>query len=416
MLGEQIDHALEIFKYCKSISDVPTVWGGSQGSISPLINIKHPAIDYVIQGDGEESFRMLVEHLKNTPNKETNIPGVFSKTQIRPLPHKQVILDHQPMPSYDLLPNIKEYTPNRFGKPTIDIETSRGCPFNCSFCYNPQLQRRKWRSLSENLVKERINYLSKKYRIDSFWFIDDEFFVDLKRAESIMKFMLEKNFAWSVQGTTIKNCLKMEDTFLQLLYTSGCKQLNIGVESGSEELLKSLHKPITNNEVLEVNRKLKRNKIVPSFYFVVGFPTETLEDLDLTLDLINRILKENKNAKIMNIGCYTPYPSTELLQTCLEHGYVLPQTLEEYSSYGVDDFNTPWVLNDPETLKRIKGACFTNYFLDNKVNDLEVPFWINVGSKLYSPIAKWRFRHKFFGIPLDIDFGTALKDKLYKGR
>jgi len=411
MIGPQIEHALDAFRVVKSFDPtIPTVWGGPQGGIMPEITIAHPDIDFLIQGDAEYTFKNLVDSLARGVDPSW-IPGVWTKDGTIDDPYKLVDLNEVPDPPYGIV-KVTRYLPKRFGVPTIDVESSRGCPYSCKFCYNPFMHRRRWRALTVERTLSRIDMLVDRFNIDSVWFIDDEFFVDLKRSREIILGLKERFIRWTVQGTTIVNCLRMDDEFLRLLRDSGCRQLNIGVESGSEELLASMNKPITNEQVLEVNEKLRKFRIVPSFYFIVGFPHETEDDFRQTLRLVEKIFDQNPDAKIMNIGCYTPYPSTELLQDCLELGYEMPKTLEEYSYYGVDEINTPWVLNSPKRLKQVRGANFINYFLDNKINEVGVAPWIRIIGNAYRPLAQWRLRNQNFNIPIDITIGNAIKRKL----
>jgi len=408
MLGEQILHSLEILKYVKEHSDVATVWGGSQGSIMPEITIQNPYIDYLIQGDGEESLPLLAKAIVNgTPISE--VPGIWSRRSGQGKLPVQVDLNKQHEPLYDSFgEDIHKYLPDRFGYPSFDMELSRGCPFRCAMCYQPFMNHSVWRALDLEKVKERILRLNKSYGIESFWFIDDEFFIDLSRSKAIVEFMYENNFKWSIQGVTIRSVIKMDKDYLNLLKKAGCKQLNIGAESGSEKILKMIHKPIKIEEVLKVNQNLKEVGIIPSYYFIVGFPDEDKNDFRETLSLVSRLLKENSNAKIMNIGCYSPYPNSELEKRCIELGYKPPEKLEDYANFGVDRENLPWQIGN----KDIIGANFANYFLDKKVDDLTIPKYIKTACKIYQPIARWRFNHQYFGLPIDIQLGNYLKNKL----
>ncbi len=121
---------------------------------------------------------------------------------------------------------------------------------------------------------ERIERVIKKFKVKGIWFIDDEFFVDLGRARKIIERLKELNLTWTVQGTRIRSALGMNDGYLKMLEESGCRQLNFGVETGSERILKKIHKGITVADVLRVNKKFARYNIVPWYYFMIGFPYE----------------------------------------------------------------------------------------------------------------------------------------------
>lgn len=424
MIGSQIGNALEIMRVAKTHHlDIPTVWGGSAVGILPEIAANNCLVDYVVQGDGEVALKALADYFTGKGNLE-DIPGIYYKNYLkekywtpwevaRTEPWELLDINELPEPPYDLV-QVQDYLPTRFGKPTLDVVSALGCPFRCRFCYNPYLHKGQWRPLPATTVCDRISRLSDKYGVDSFWFVDDEFFVDLERAKVIISYMHNNNLAWTVQGTTVKNCLKMDDEFLTLLKASGCRQLNIGVESGSPTMLKKLNKPVKIEEVLEVNLKLKKYDIVPSFYFIVGFPDETTKEFNETLDLIEQILKDNPQATIMNVGVFTPYPNSDIMTRCLELGYELPDTLEGYVNYNVDRINTPWVLADKKTYKNVVGANFCQYFIDGKVDNLNIPAHLRIPFKLYAPVAKFRFKHRKFGFPIDINMGNRVKERINK--
>jgi radical SAM superfamily enzyme YgiQ (UPF0313 family) len=411
MLGEQIKYSLQVAKYVKEHSDVPVVWGGSQAGVMPDVTVKHRYVDYVIQGDAEESLPKLARCLSNDDyNGAVLVPGVWVKhhttgVPVNLVPRQPVDLNRQNEPLYDHYgKTITQYMPDRFGYPTVDIEASRGCPYKCAFCYQEFLNGR-WKPLDYHRVIERVLSL---YRMGagSFWFVDDEFFIDLDRSQRIVEFMAAHYLPWSIQGVTVRSVVKMDDAYLRMLKMAGCKQLNVGVESGSPKMLRLINKPITPDEVLAVNLRLKQVGIVPSYYFVVGFPDETKEDFDMTIDLAWRLLRENPSAKIMNVGTFSPYPNSGLEKRCIELGYEPPGELEDYIDFGVDRENLPWQKGNRDII----GAGFTNYFIDHKVDDLEVAWWMKLGAKCYRPVAQWRFRNRQFGFPVDIKMGRWLKE------
>lgn len=411
MLGEQIRHSLQIARFVKGHSGVPVVWGGSQAGIMPEITVRNQYIDYVVQGDAEETLPVLARRLAGgDATGACLVPGVWVKhydtgMPVNIVPRYQVNLNDQREPLYSYYGKaITSYMPDRFGYPTVDVETSRGCPFSCKFCFNPYLQG-NWRALDFKRVIDRVLSLC-RMGAGSFWFTDDEFFIDLERSRIIIEFMAAHYLSWSIQGVTIRSVAKMDADYLKMLKHCGCRQLNIGVESGSPKVLKMINKPITPEEVLGVNIRLKDAGIVPSYYFVVGFPDETKEDFDMTIDLVWRLLKENPAAKVMNVGTFSPYPHSGLEKRCIELGYRPPENLEDYADFGVDHENLPWQIGN----KDIIGANFTNYFIDDKVKDLEVAWWMKAGCALYKPLAQWRFRNKRFGMPVDINLGRWVKE------
>lgn len=415
MLGPQIKYALEICKIVKDESNIPVVWGGPHGSTLTDQTIANQYIDYVVTGDGEETFYELVKALKEGTPVE-NVKNIFYKVngEIKNTPEREFLdLNEYPDPPYHLV-DVKQYLPVRFGKPTLDMETSRGCPFSCTFCYNPTVNRRHWRALTAENVLDRIRNLSGQYGVDSFWFIDDEMFIDLKRAKKIINGLNKMNLKWTVQGVTARTVLNMDNEMIKLMEESGCKQINIGAESGSDRMLLMLKKGIVIEEILAVNNKLKSTNIAPWFYFVVGFPSETVEELKMTVNLIGKLLKENPKARISGIGCYTPYPGTPLFEESKKYGYIPPGKLEDWSTYAVDNINVPWL--DKKRKAMIEGLQFVSFFVDNKPNDIAAPFYVRVVGRLYRSIAFKRMTALNFKFPIEIKIGNILKKRIIKNK
>ena len=412
MLGPQIKHSLEASQYLKSLDkELPVVWGGPFASVLSKQALAEDSIDIIVAGDGEITTLELARALRDGKNLE-GIEGLIFKengeiTRNNPRP----LVDFNKMPDlpYDLI-DVSKYLPKRGGVPTIDMETSRGCPYNCHFCYNPAFNLRRWRAYGADLILERIRSLKKKYGIKGVWFVDDEFFIDLPRARKIIEGLLRIGIRWEVQGARADSLLAMDDEFLKLLEKSKCSQINIGAESGSDRILKMVEKKITTAQIIEVNRKLKPYNLAPWFYFMIGFPGETDKEQKMTIDLVTRLLRENPRAKISGIGCFTPYPGTALFQEALKLGYQPPKKLAGWINYAVDRINIPWLRGDKK--RRVETIQFASFFIDQKPEGVASAWWIKLAAKIYRPFAKFRFRWHFYDFPLDTLLGNLIKKKL----
>lgn len=411
MLGPQIKFGLEISEFVKQErGDIPVVWGGPQASVLPIQTIENKNIDIIIQGDGEITFLELVRALKNKKTLK-DIKGIFYKSDSKIIQtESRPLLDINEMPDvpYHLV-DVKKYLPKRMGVPTIDIETSRGCPNRCAFCYNPFYNKGRWRFLRTEVALERIERVVSEFGAKGIWFIDDEFFVDLGRARKIIERLKELDITWTVQGTRIRSALGMDDNYLKMLEESGCRQLNFGVETGSEKILKKIHKGITVADVLQVNKKFAPYNIVPWYYFMIGFPYETKKEVKKTIGLTLRILKENPKAKISSIACFTPYPGTELFEESKKYGYIPPQKLAEWSCYATDNINVPWLSGKKK--REVEVIQFVSLFMDEKAKDVVDSKFINFLTNLYRPIALFRLRNQFYSLPLDVYIGKLVKER-----
>ena len=156
MTGRQIKGGLYVSQMAKS-KGCPVVWGGVHASLLPIQTLAHPLVDYVVEGEGEESFAELVEALASGRSCE-KIPGVWSKNGDKPVSGGQrpfVDLNKLPPVPYHLIDLGKYIKPGPYGKSFI-LFTSRGCPQRCTFCFNLTFNQCHWRAFSLERILEDI--------------------------------------------------------------------------------------------------------------------------------------------------------------------------------------------------------------------------------------------------------------------
>jgi radical SAM superfamily enzyme YgiQ (UPF0313 family) len=451
MTGPQITRALAVSKAFKQRHpDVPVVWGGIHASLLPEQTLANPCIDVVVVGEGEATFEELVKALaagaplggvrgicykeegkaagaiggahadgslglrvlgtrerrgpaRTSPNGK---PGV-NWTGERPF----VDLDEQPPLSYHLV-DMALYRRRLFEADHFSINTSRGCVFRCSFCWDPVLHKRKWRAMRPETVIGHLEAIVRDHGIQGFNFTDDHFFIDMDRAHAILEGIVRSNLKITISKlhTRVENICRMDDDFLRLLVRAGVKRLTLGIESGSQRILDLIKKDMKLDRVMEASRKLIPHPIVPVYLFMMGLPTETPEDLTATLRLAETLVRENPRAcKSCNI--YTPYPGTELYELALEMGLEEPRRLEDWAAFNyrkVAD-HAPWI--SPETRRLVTGLDFPLMFIGKghfvtpykKTNPLVVGL-----AKLYHPVAQYRVRHLDTRFPIESHLVKAL--------
>lgn len=394
--GRQIGHAMEISIYVKKISDVPVVWGGVHASLLPESTLADENVDILVMGEGEITFLELVKALRGKHNLK-NIAGIFYKHQgeiiknaDRPFAH----LDDLPDLPLSLI-DLKKFLPLFKGRRTFYLETSRGCPNQCAFCYNAAYNKNSWRAFSAERVIREIRYLYSRFNINSFYIIDDNFFVDLKRARTIAQGIIDGglDIYWEVQGITVNSALKMDDDYLELLVKSGMKKVHFGVETASNHILRLVNKNLKISDVLKVNKKWSSYDIIIQYNFMCGFPGETMQDIKETKNLIFQLMEENRRALISPVCPYTPYPGTVLYKDALSKGFIHKKKLGEWRNTDYGD--NLW--DSPEKKKFISALFFTSMFLDkHRAKDMVESRILKLLIELYRPLAKFRIRHLFF--------------------
>ncbi len=398
MTGSQIKFALEASKIVKENSSAYVIWGGVHASLFPKQTLENRYVDFVVIKEGENTFLELIKALQNKKTIE-KIKGIAYKKQNKVIitPEREFTdLNNLPELPYKLI-DIKKYTHKSFKqKEVIDIETSRGCPYACGFCYNSIYNKSYWRSMNPENVVKNIKKLIKDYNIKSFYFIDDNFFVDQDRVNKIMNLIIKEdlNITFGCQGARIDTLDRMIPEDLSLLEKAGCKFLQIGVESGSDRMLKLINKLITREQTIRVNKKLSNYSFLVLYNFICGFPTENKEDLFETTSLIYKLLKDNKHAMAGPVYIYKPYPATPLYNVAISQGFKEPQKLEEWADFDwtkISEFN-----QTKEMLKLFKRIMITSICIDDKIESQSESFIYKTAAKIYKPIAKFRIRHNFY--------------------
>ena len=269
--------------------------GGIHASVMPDEAIKHA--DIVVIGEGE---KIIVDILDGKHSK-----GILNGEPIDDI-------DTIPLPAYDLL-NMDFYLSNDIPKilkvpqetRTGNILTSRGCPFNCTFCHN-SFRGLKFRMNSPEKVIEEIKLLKEKYRIDNLFFIEDNFFANLERVKKICELMIENDLVmpWGA-NSRVDN---LDKEVLELAKKSGCVQITFGWESGSQRMLDIYNKRTKVEQNVESIKICNEVGISPNGTVMVGGPTETIEDLRMTKDFIlnNDILGG------IGVCITTAFPGTQL--------------------------------------------------------------------------------------------------------
>jgi radical SAM superfamily enzyme YgiQ (UPF0313 family) len=330
MSGPQIGHALEVSRFIRrERRDVPIVWGGVHPTLRAEETLRSPWVDVVVRGEGEESFREVVTALESERSLE-GVRGVSYRNRdggIRSNPEREPIdLDQLLEVPYALLPN------HRYDG--VGVLTSKGCPHRCAFCYNQTFNDGRWRSQTPERSLETMRDALDFFGTDSLYLYDDNFFVNRKRVEEICALIQKEglDFRWS-GSMRADYAARYEPEFLAQLKKSGFRETFVGAESGSDRVLRLIQKDITVEDIKECNRRLRDAGIRVSYSFMCGFPTETLQEVYQTVDLLWTLLEENPLASTGGVGMkiYSPFPGEPLLDQAVQEGFEMPTTLEGWS-------------------------------------------------------------------------------------
>jgi len=413
MTGPQILRAVEASREVKErYPDVPVVWGGVHASLMPRQTLANPYVDVVVVGEGEATFHELVKAFESDAPLDS-IRGILFERDgevVATPPRPFVDLEKEPPLHYPLL-DMENYRRRLFGVDHLSFNSSRGCIFRCSFCWDPVMHKRTWRAMEPETVLDQLRRIIKDYGIRGFLFSDDHFFIDMKRARAIVEEIVRSELDIVISKLQIRSdtICKMDPEFLDLMVRAGVKRFTIGVESGSQRILDLIQKDLKLEQIVEANRKLAPYPIVPLYLFMMGLPTETPDDLRMSFELADAMLRENpKASKTFNI--YTPYPGTELYHEARRHGLREPDTLEGWASFNFRNVqkDAPWI--PPETKRLVEGLDFPLMFLGTNFTSpyrRTNPVVVSL-AKAYAPVARYRVRRLEPRFPLESKVVKAL--------
>jgi anaerobic magnesium-protoporphyrin IX monomethyl ester cyclase len=405
--GPQLRQAIQVSQLVKQHQEVPVVWGGIHATLLPEQTLDRPEIDYVVQGEGERTFEELVAGLEKG-GAARNVAGLWWKEQGRPTSGGRrpfIDVNDEPFLDYGLV-DVRKYTRTVFGIERLSFSTSRGCCFPCAFCYSTAVHQRRWRALKADLAVEQMKEFSRRYGVRGLFLTDANFFVDLDRARAILEGVVRENLRLVFTRLHIRfdTLRQLSDKDLALLDRAGCKCLALGVESGSERIRELLHKPVDEGELLEMNRRLKRCSIMPMYFFMIGYPTETLEELRATVRLFTRLITENPQAW-KSVNTYAPFPGTELYDLAVAEGLKPPERLEEWFSFSYRQLGAGGSWLPQRMRKAVQMLDFCSFFVGER--GYIKPFkktsrLASAVARAYAPVARMRVKNLFYRMPLEI--------------
>ena len=310
-------NAYHLATVAKELSpDSLTVFGGVHVSaLRASILSDYPAIDLVVAGEGERAMAeiasgvdfSLIQGLVYRDGESVRDNGVRSDL---------FALDSLPLPAYHLLdgfPHKYEGPLFNYPKaPTAAVISSRGCPYECSYC-DRSVFRSSFRFNSAAYLYNHVSYLNSEFGIRHIFFYDDLFTFNRKRIEDFCNLLLEKPL-----GITFNCAVRVghiDDELLRLLKKAGCWMVSLGIESGAPEMLARHKSNVSFDEMKDTVARIRKSGLRAKGLFMMGLPGETEETIRMTTDFINRLELDD-----MNMTKFTPFPGAPLYKCIHEEG------------------------------------------------------------------------------------------------
>jgi anaerobic magnesium-protoporphyrin IX monomethyl ester cyclase len=369
----------------ENIPGIPVVLGGSHVTSNPAHALSYDAFDYGVIGEGEATALELFDALSDNRSVD-KINGIAYRNRtgdIVTTPRRKFVtnLDDIPFPAYDLIPDIRLYTPppsNYKTLPVVNMITSRGCPNLCTFC-DRNVFGREYRERSARNVFEEIKWLHGRYHVREIAFVDDTFLINKQRIYELFD-LLDKeglHFHW----TCMARINNVTFDFLKFLRKNGCWGIAFGIESADEDVLRVIKKNISPGNVVKVIEWCNKLKIKTKGFFIVGHPLETIDTIDKTIKFACRL---KLDALVVTIN--TPIPGSPQYAEAAKYGTLDTTDWSEFN-YWRPVF-VPYGLTEDLLLQKQKEFYLKFYLRPRIIFNYLVSFFSRGGLRRFKSIVK----------------------------
>lgn len=330
------------------------------------------AINIIGLGDGENTMQEIVEWVRGKRKISTIKSIVYrdNKEKIRTEKRELVVdLDEFGKLNYDLLKLERYFTYERYGimarnkfsydgaERSVSLVTSRGCPYKCSFCSIHIHAGRKYRRYSVENVLDHIENLTENYGVRHIHFEDDNLTLDRKRFMELMNGIIDRGlkFTWDTPNGTFANAL--DEEMMYLIKKTGCIYLIVAPESGDQWVIDNVinKQPLLLENVVHIFKLAKKIGIDIQAFYIIGFPRETLKQINTTLKFAMNALK--KYDVLPHIALARADPGTDLFAEAKKNGHLVTDvTVSNTGGVHADMFTRHLISNDeftPEKLNEI---------------------------------------------------------------
>ena len=363
--SSQAENAKAISRICRDINPKMTViFGGPHASVRYKNMLEEGFCDYCVIGEGEVTFREFIQRVISKSDV-FDIEGLayIKDNTVKYMPRKFLVnLDELPLPSYDLI-DCNAYLDSPYlyksrsaiPEKSISMITSRGCPFDCTFCSIELHMGKRFRYHSPDYVIRHLLLCIEKMGIRKFHFEDDNISQNKKRFEEILDRIIENNIQINWDTPNGIRADTLDYNILKKIKQSGCISLQLAIESGNQRILNDVIKKHSSLDyVLKIIEYCYELEIKLAAFFVIGFPGETINDIKETIALALRLYKSYNVLPILLFA--TPLYGTELYKICMEKGLVDKNFTDDDLATATQFFGNPLISTEDfskDDLKRM---------------------------------------------------------------
>jgi len=333
MPGPQLVSAVPLTRAVKArFPELQIVWGGNFPSLYPAPVLAAPYVDWVVRGQGEQTFLELLDALDGTRDPH-DVAGLSFRERDGShhigVERRWIGPDELPAPPYHKIDVADYLHPTFLGRRSGVYQASIGCPHGCKFCGVISVYGRKERIGSPARTAEHLGWLAREHGMDSVHFYDNNTFVSEAQARDFADHLAPLGLRWWCEAR-VDVLSSLSDDSWRRLARAGLTMVFCGAESGSDDVLKKMGKGTTTAQILEVAARTRAHGIIPEFSFVFGDPQDPEGDIDGTLAFIRRLKAVNPDMELISYF-YTPTPQRRGTYGDVDAVGGTPATLEEWT-------------------------------------------------------------------------------------
>ena len=348
---------------------IVTVLGGVHASLVPEETLRLArAVDYIVIGEGEETFLELVQNLaagrdKRQMGSVKGLAFMLDDKYVRTAPRSLISnLDKLPLPDYSLLPMDRYRNVYFPGPPQAGFcfYTSRGCTSRCAFCSETVLWEHRWRGRSAGKIVEEFSILNRRFAKKFFLLNDDNFLFDRQRNEQFVEAMARSRLRIEFRAGVRVDTLLRDKDLLPDLRRVGLTALQVGVEHFDQRVLDGMKKGYRSDQFEQALQVIRQARIpFPRYFFIVG----NADDNEQTM---NKIISQSKRygLGVIQISNLTPWPGTPLFQELSRAGKI---KRKDYRRYDFKNVIAPTEYLNMRQVTLLRMSLFYRWYFNIKI-------------------------------------------------
>jgi anaerobic magnesium-protoporphyrin IX monomethyl ester cyclase len=342
---------------------------GTHPAALPERTLREENVDFVVDLEGPVTIHKTATALKESRPDFSKIPSLWWKDHEgvhAPKGPEPLISDldaEMPGGAWDLL-DMKRYRAHNWHcfdhiddrSPYASVHTSLGCPYHCTFCcINAPFGKSSYRMWSPDQVVKEIDFLVDTYGVKNVKFVDEMFVMRRSHVLGICERLMKRPYKVNIWAYARVDTVK--DDFLATMKAAGINWLCLGIEAANSSVRDGADKKFSDEDILEVCRKIQSHGIRIIANYIFGLPEETHERMRQTLDLALEI-----NAEFANFYSAMAYPGSQLYRDAVAANLPLPATWKDFSQHGYGTFPLTNGILSPAEILRFRDDAFQTYY------------------------------------------------------